>query len=135
MSATADLTHTRAGFQKRDLAIGQATVMDKVFAQSATRPAAAEHRLVAIEPFFTDFADPGLNSQQHRLPSPGGFSNTHATEYSEGARREARGVGIMNILTSHLSRLTIHASWFDTPQDRLLPSARISAYPLQAELL
>lgn len=83
MGATADLTHTGASFQKRDLAIGQATVMDKVLAQGATGPATAEHRLVAVEPFLTDLADPGLNPQQHRFPSPGGFSNTHAAKYSE----------------------------------------------------
>ena len=91
MGGPAGLAHAGTGFQERDFAISQAAVVDKVFAQRATRPAAAEHRLVAVEPFLADLADPGLNPQQHRLPGPGGFSNTHASEYSEGARREARG--------------------------------------------
>lgn len=168
--------------------------MNKVLAQRATRPAAAEHRLVAVEPFLADLADPGFNPQQHRLPGPGSFSNTHASEYSEATRREARGDGkreaygggmgvakaalhcahrtstIMLLLPSSLVRSSraapmvgstapierapplISASinlgarsgseeptmgvappLFDTSQDRLLPSARISAYPLQAE--
>ena len=36
----------------------------------------------------------GFNPQQHRLPGPASFSNTHASEYSEGARREARARGM-----------------------------------------
>ena len=65
--------------------------MDKVLAQGAARPAAAEKRFVAIELFLTDLAVPGLNPQQHRLPFPATISNTHAAEYIEGAWREARG--------------------------------------------
>jgi hypothetical protein len=65
--------------------------MDKVFAQSAARPAAAEKRLVAVELFLADLAVPGFNPQQHRFPFPGSISNTHATKYSEGMKREARG--------------------------------------------
>jgi hypothetical protein len=67
--------------------------MDELVAQGAARPAAAEKRLVAVEPFLADWANPGINPQQHRLPGPASFSNTHASEYSEGARREARGEG------------------------------------------
>lgn len=91
MGSTAGLAHPRAGFQERDFTTGQATVMDKLFAQGAPRPPAAEKRLVAVEPFLADRAVPGLNPQEHRLPSPTAFSNTHAVKYSEGARREARG--------------------------------------------
>ncbi len=65
--------------------------MDKVLAQGAARPAAAEKCFVAIEFFLTDLAVPSFNSQQHRLPVPASVSNTHATEYIEGAWREARG--------------------------------------------
>ena len=91
MGGTAGLAHPRAGFQERDFATGQATVMDKLFAQGTARPPAGEKRLVTVEPFLTDCAVPGLNPQEHRLPSPAAFSNTHAVKYSEGARREARG--------------------------------------------
>ena len=91
MGSTANLTHTGSSFQKRDFTTGQAAVMDKVFAQSAARPAATEKRLVAVELFLADLAVPGFNPQQHRPPFPGGISDTHAAEYSEGARREARG--------------------------------------------
>ena len=93
MGSTTGLAHPRAGFQERDFATGQAIVMDKLFAQGATRPPAAEKRLIAVEPFLADCAVPGLNPQEHRLPSPAAFSDTHAAEYSEGARREARGDG------------------------------------------
>lgn len=58
--------------------------MDKVLAQGAARPAAAEKRFVAIELFLTDLAVPGFNSQQHRLPVPASVSNTHDMEYSGG---------------------------------------------------
>ncbi len=58
--------------------------MDKVLAQSAARPAAAEKCFVAIEFFLTDLAVPGFNSQQHRLPVPASVSNTHDMEYSGG---------------------------------------------------
>lgn len=57
--------------------------MDKVLAQGATRPAAAEKRLVAVELFLADLADPGFNPQQHRLPFSVGVSNTHTIKYSE----------------------------------------------------
>jgi hypothetical protein len=80
--------------------------MDELVAQGAPRPTAAEKRLVAVEPFLADFAIPRLNSQQHRLPVPTASSNTHAVEYSEGARREARGAEVMKILTSYLLPLT-----------------------------
>ncbi len=65
--------------------------MDEVLAQSASGPPATEKCLVAVEPFLADRAYPGLNPQQHRLPFPGGVSNTHAAEYSEGERQGARG--------------------------------------------
>ncbi|HLA62098.1 MAG TPA: polyprenyl synthetase family protein, partial [Nitrospiraceae bacterium] len=116
MGSTAGLAYAGANFQERDLAAGQAAVMDELVAQGAPRPAAAEKRLVAVEPFLADFAVPGLNPQQHRLPVPTASSNTHTVEYSEGARREARGAEVIKILTSHLSRLTFHGAWFDTPQ-------------------
>ncbi len=47
--------------------------MDELLAQGATRPAAAEKRLIAVEPFLADLAVPGLNPQQHRLPVPAAF--------------------------------------------------------------
>ncbi len=40
---------------------------------------------------MTDLAVAGFNPQQHRLPVSATFSNTHAAEYNEGERREARG--------------------------------------------
>ena len=67
--------------------------MDELVAQGTARPPAGEKRLIAVEPFLADCAVPGLNPQEHRLPSPAAFSDTHAVEYSEGAKREARGGG------------------------------------------
>ena len=86
MSGAADLAHAGAGFQERDFAVGQAAVMDEVLAQGTTRPAAAEKRFVAVEPFFADLAVSGFNPQQHRLPFPTSISDTHVEEYSEGPR-------------------------------------------------
>ena len=91
MGSAAGLAHAGAGFQKRDLACGQAAVMDELLAQSTARPPAAEKRLVAVEPFFTDLAVPGFKPQQHGLPFPAAISDTHSVEYSEGERQEARG--------------------------------------------
>ena len=93
MDSAAGLAHAGAGFQERDFAGGQATVMDELLAQGAARPAAGEKRLIAVEPFLADLAVPGFKPQQHRLPISAAISDTHATEYSEGARREARGEG------------------------------------------
>jgi hypothetical protein len=70
--------------------------MNKLLTQGATRPAAAEKCLIAVERFLADLAVPGLNAQQHRLPFPTALSDTHKIEYSEGARREARGEGHPN---------------------------------------
>lgn len=51
--------------------------MDEFITHGTARPAATEHRLIAVEPLLTDLADPGLNPQQHRLPVTTGFSDTH----------------------------------------------------------
>jgi len=67
--------------------------MDELIAQGTARPAAAQKRLIAVEPFMANLAVSGFNPQQHRLPVSATFSNTHAAEYSEGERREARGEG------------------------------------------
>ena len=61
MGRTAGLALAGAGFQERNFAAGQAAVMDELFAQATTRPAAGEKRLVAVEPFLADLAVPGLN--------------------------------------------------------------------------
>ena len=86
MGGAARLAHAGSGFQKRDFAVGQAAVMDEVLAQGTARPAAAEKRFVAVEPFLADLAVPGFNPQQHRLPFPTEISDTHVGEYSEGPR-------------------------------------------------
>jgi hypothetical protein len=44
---------------------------------------------------LANLAVSGFNPRHHRLPVPASFSDTHAAEYSEGARREARGVEVM----------------------------------------
>ena len=92
MGSATGLAHAGAGFQKRDFAGGQATVMDELLAQAAARPAAGEKCFVAVEPFFTDLAVPGFNPQQHRLPFPAAISDTHATKYSEGVCGKTRRI-------------------------------------------
>ena len=103
MGGAAGLAHARADFQEREFAAGQAAIMNELVAQGATRPPTGEKRLVAVETLLADLAVPGFNPQQHRFPVPSGFSNTHAVEYNEGARREARGAEIMKRLTLHRS--------------------------------
>lgn len=93
MGGAAGLAHAGTGFQERDFAGGQAAVMDELLAQAAAGPAAGEKRFVTVEGFVADLAIPGFDPQQHRLPGSATFSNTHASEYSERASREARGEG------------------------------------------
>ena len=90
MGGAASLAHAGSGFQKRDFAVGQAAIMDKVLAQGTTRPAAAEKRFVAVEPFLADLAVPGFNPQQHRLPFSAAISDTHVVEYSEAVGGKTR---------------------------------------------
>ena len=63
MGGTAGLAHAGAGFQERDFAGSQTTVMDELLAQGTARPPAAEKRLVAVEPFLADLAVPGFKPQ------------------------------------------------------------------------
>src|SRR5262245_65636740 len=64
--------------------------MNKLVADCATGPAASEHGFIPIQPLLTDFAETGLNHQQHWLPIPAGFSDTHAEEYSQAFSAETR---------------------------------------------
>jgi hypothetical protein len=151
----AGLTHTGAGLQERDFAAGQAAVMDEILAQGTAGPAAAEKRLIAVELFLTDRANPGFNPQQHRLPLPTSVSNTHATKYSEGARREARGVRVnlfselchfnqpLRLLANCVqtngyveNKFTVQGAsptLFDTPKGVCYPPRGLAPIPKQAE--
>jgi hypothetical protein len=90
LGSAAGFAHAGAGFQERDFAAGQTAIMDELVAQGAARPPAGEKRLVAVEPLLADCAVPGLNPQEHRLPIPAAFSNTHAVEYSEAVGGKTR---------------------------------------------
>ena len=92
MGGAASLAHAGAGFEERDFAGGQATVMDELLAQGAARPPAGEKRLIAVEPFFTDLAVPGFNPQQHGLPFSAAISDTHISEYSEAVSGNTRRI-------------------------------------------
>ena len=92
MGGAAGLAHAGAGFQERDFAVGQAAIMDEILAQGTARPAAAEKRLVAVEPFLANRAVPGFDPQQHRLPFPTAISDTHAMEYSEAVGGKTRSL-------------------------------------------
>jgi hypothetical protein len=67
--------------------------MDEIFAQGTARPPAAKKRLVAVEPFLADLTVPGFNPQEHWLPFPAAFSNTHAVKYSEAVSGKTRRRG------------------------------------------
>jgi hypothetical protein len=97
MGGSAGLAHAGASFQERDLAGRQAAVMDKLFAQTAAGPAAGKKRFIAVERFVTDFAVPGFNPQQHRLPRSAASPDAHVVKYSEavGGKTRRRGWSLM----------------------------------------
>lgn len=67
--------------------------MDKLVADCATGPPPPKHGLVPIEVFLTHPAKPGLDPEQHRLPFPAAFSNTHKSRSIAGrpAEKQAKG--------------------------------------------
>ena len=77
LHGTASLAHPWSGFQKGDLSTGEATVMAELVADGATGPPPAQERLVPIEALCADLAQARLDPEQHRLPFPAAFSNTH----------------------------------------------------------
>ena len=77
LSGSTGFADAGPGFQERNLSTGQAAVVDKFIANTATRPAAAEQRLVPIQTLLADFTMAGFDPQQHRLPITAGFSDTH----------------------------------------------------------
>ena len=58
--------------------------MDELVTDCATRPASSEHRFVPIEVFSAHSAKTGLDPEQHRLPFPATFSNTHKSRSIAG---------------------------------------------------
>ena len=77
LSGSTSLAHTRSSLQEGNFPASQAAVVDKFVADTATRPSAAEQRLVSIQSLLADLAMAGLDSQQHRFPLATGFSDTH----------------------------------------------------------
>lgn len=106
LGSTTNLTHTGARFQKRNFAAGQAAVMHKVLTQGTTRPPAAEKRFVAVEPFLADLTVPGFNPQQHRLPFPSAFSDTHTVKYSEAVSGKTRSLTKTRVAANLLAHTT-----------------------------
>ena len=66
--------------------------MDELVTDGATRPASPEHRFVPIETLLADPTIAGLDPEQHRLPFPATFSNTHKSRSIAGrsAEKQAR---------------------------------------------
>jgi hypothetical protein len=62
--------------------------MDEFVTKRAARPASSEHRFVPIEVFSAYSAKTGLDPEQHRLPFPATFSNTHKRRIIAGRSRE-----------------------------------------------
>lgn len=62
--------------------------MDEFVTKRAARPASSEHRFVPIEVFSAYSAKTGLDPEQHRLPFPATFSNTHKRRSIAGRSRE-----------------------------------------------
>jgi hypothetical protein len=67
--------------------------MNKLVTDRATRPAPPEHCFVPIEALLADPTIAGLHPEQHRLPFPATFSNTHKSRSIAGrsAEKQARG--------------------------------------------
>jgi hypothetical protein len=61
--ACAGFAHTRAPFQIRDFPAGEATIMNKPFADAAARPSSTEHGKVPIQAFMTHPATFGFDAQ------------------------------------------------------------------------
>ena len=93
LNRTTGLAHPRPCFQKGDFPTGKATIMDKLVADCATGPPPPKHCLVPIEVFLAHPAKPGLDPEQHRLPFPAAFSNTHKCRSIAGrsAEKQAKG--------------------------------------------
>ena len=70
----------RALLEEADPPAGEATIVHELVAHGTTRPAASQHRLIAVEALLTHLAVPGLDPQQHGLPLTGSFTNTHIAE-------------------------------------------------------
>lgn len=79
MDGAAGLADARSCFQKRDFPAGEATIVDEFVADGAPRPSTTEHRFVTVQTLLADFAMSRFNREQHRLPVPTGFSNTHGS--------------------------------------------------------
>ncbi len=67
--------------------------MDEFVTERAARPASSEHRFVPIEVFSAYSAQAGLNPEQHRLPFPATFSNTHKSRSIAGRSQEKQAKG------------------------------------------
>lgn len=67
--------------------------MDELVTDCATRPASSEHRFVPIEVFSAHSAKTGLDPEQHRLPFPATFSNTHKSRSIAGRPSEKQAKG------------------------------------------
>ena len=80
LGGPAGFADARTLLEEADLPAGETTIVHKLIAHRATRPAAAQHRLITVETLLTDFAVAGLDPQQHRFPLTGGFTNTHGAE-------------------------------------------------------
>ena len=75
----ARFTDAGPGLEEGEFSARKTAIMHEFVAHGATGPTTAEHRLVAIEPLFADFAKSGFDGKQHGLPVTAGFSDAHST--------------------------------------------------------
>ena len=81
--------------------------MDELVADGATGPPPAQERLVAIEALCADLAHARFNPEQHRLPFPAAFSNTHKRWSIAGQSAEKQGG--RTLLVACLQTMTVIA--------------------------
>lgn len=78
LGGPAGFADARTRLEEADPPAGQTTIVHKLVAHRATRPAAAQHCLITVETLLAHLAVPRLDPQQHGLPLTGSFTNTHS---------------------------------------------------------
>ena len=73
----AGLAHARASFEIRNFSAGQATIMNKIFADTASSPTSTQYRMIAVQAFPAHSAGFRFDSKEQRLPFASSISNTH----------------------------------------------------------
>ena len=86
MKGITGLADARTSFEVRDFPASQATIMNEIFANTASRPPSTQHRDIAVQAFSAHPARFRFDAEEKRLPFASSISNTHKEEYTETVR-------------------------------------------------